>query len=291
MIMSEVDLVLPLVGVVCVGVLLSLGGRKVNLQISALVSIATLSVGALATLPVLGHFVIGGLLEIPVAGERLHDLVHRDGSHVPTNPMLSLLAGIWVGVSARRVIRLLRMYGTGRRTSGGLVTIDSAEPVAYVMPGGSQTIVLSRGLVDVLTPDEIEVVVAHEAVHARQRHDRFLLIGHLAVAVAPFLYPVLRRLEFTLERIADESAVDVCGDRRFVARTLAKVALSRHPGPLAPGIARMGTAARVRHLTSEAPLASVALSSVTLLGVAPLALLSALQWHHAAIAIRHVCGW
>ena len=289
--MSEVDLVLPLVGLVLVGVVLSAYGKRVNLEVGALVSTFTLIVGAVAALPVLAHFVFGGLLELPRVGEFLHDVVHRDGSHVPVNLAVALLAGTWLVVAFCRVLGLVRTYRAGRHGPEGLTAIDTAEPVAYVVPGGSQAIVLSRGLLETLTPGEIDVVVAHESAHARLRHDRLLLIGHVAVAVVPFLYPVLRRLEFTLERIADESAVDACGDRCFVGQTLAKVALARHPGRLAPGIARMGTAARVRHLTADAPEASVALSSATLLGLAPLALLGMLQWHHVALAIRHVCGW
>lgn len=289
--MSEVDLVLPLVGLVLVGAVLSAYGKRVNLEVGALVSTFTLIVGAVAALPVLAHFVFGGLLELPRVGEFLHDVVHRDGSHVPVNLAVALLAGMWLVVAFCRVLGLVRTYRAGRHGPGGLTTIDTAEPVAYVVPGGSQAIVVSRGLLETLTPGEIDVVVAHESAHARLRHDRLLLVGHVAVAVVPLLYPVLRRLEFTLERIADESAVDACGDRRLVARTLAKVALARHPGALAPGIARMGTAARVRHLTADAPEASVVLSSAALLGVAPLALLGMLQWHHVALAVRHVCGW
>lgn len=289
--MSSVDLVLPLVGIVLVGVVLSFGGRKVNLEVGALASTVTLIVGAAATLPVLVHLVVGGVLELPGVGAFLHEVLHRDGSHVPANPLVSFLAGVWLLVVVCRVIHLGQAYRAGRNTPEGLNTIDTAEPVAYVVPGGSQAIVLSRGLLEAFTPREVGVVVAHETAHARLRHDRLLLIGHVAVVVVPFLTPVLRRLEFTLERIADESAVDACGDRQFVGQTLAKVALARHPGALAPGIARMGVADRVRHLAGEAPSVSVALSSMTLLGLAPLALLGVLQWHHVALAIRHVCGW
>ena len=289
--MSEVDLVRPLLGLVVFGFVLSSAGKKVNLEVAAVVSTATMIIGAGAALPVLLHFVLGGVLELPRVGELLHEVVHRNGPHVPVNLVASCLAAMWLVVATCRISRLVRVYRDDRYAPQGLTTIDTDEPVAYVKPGGSQAIVLSQGLIDLLTPDEVGVVVAHEDAHARLRHDRLLLIGHVAFSVVPLLYPVLRRLEFTLERIADESAVDACGDRQFVGRTLAKVALARHPGALAPGIARMGVADRVRHLAGETPSASVALSSMTLLGLAPLALLGLLQWHHVALAIRHVCGW
>ena len=289
--MSIVDLVLPLVALLILGVLISWSQVKVNLQVNVLVSTAILVVGAVAALPVFGHLVFGGVLELPIFGPFLHDVFHRNGSHISANVIVSLLAATWVVIAAVRVVRLVRGYNAARHTTEGLVTVDTAEPLAYVVPGGSRAIVLSRGLLDALTISEIDVVVAHETAHARLRHDRLLLVGHVAVAVMPLLHPVLRRLEFTLERIADESAVDACGDRRLVARTLAKVALARHPGPLAPGISRMGTAARVRHLTAEPARSSIVLSSTAILGIAPIALLGMLQWHHVVLAIRHVCGW
>jgi Zn-dependent protease with chaperone function len=290
--MSTVYLVLPLLGFVLLGALMSWNHTKVNLQISVLASTAILVIGTLTTLPLLAHLVFGGVLELPVVGSFFHDLVHPQGAHVSADPVVSLLAGIWMMVAVVRVIGLARRYRSGRDAHAvPLATIDTPEPFAYVMPGGSNTIVLSSGLLDRLSRSEIDVVVAHEAAHARFRHDRLLFVGYVATATLPLLYPIRRWLEFSLERVADESAVMSCGDRRLVAKTLAKVALARYPEPLAPGIARMGIAARVRHLSADTSRVSVLISSMTLLGMAPLALLALLQWHHVVLAVRHVCGW
>ena len=110
---------------------------------------------------------------------------------------------------------------------GTVEITDHDQTFAFTLPGRGGQVVLSTGLIDMLDEAEQQVVLAHERAHAHHRHDRYLLTAQLAAAVMPLLRPLAGRLQFSLERWADETAVARCGDRGFVARTLGKVALRR----------------------------------------------------------------
>ena len=132
-----------------------------------------------------------------------------------------------------------------------------------------------------LTPD---VVLAHEQAHARHRHDRFKLLALVTTAFIPPTAPVMARLDFYLERWADEEALDHTGaERHLAARTIAKVALaSASPSP-ALGIADHGVAARATALLKpvEHPDVTTRLQTAAVIG-ATLAL-AVYQVHHSVM--------
>jgi len=106
------------------------------------------------------------------------------------------------------------------------------EPVAYCLPGLlNSRVVVSRGTVDTLTPDELEAVLAHERSHLRARHDIVLdTFGALHRA-----FPMLIRSELPLtesrvlvEMMADDEAVREVG-RVPLARALTELAGTRTP--------------------------------------------------------------
>ena len=143
--------------------------------------------------------------------------------------------------------------------------------------------VLSSGLVELLDDDEQRVVLAHEGAHANHRHDRYLLVAQLAAATIPVLRPLTSRLQFSLERWADEVAVEVCGDRRFVAHTLGKVALHSVTPVGALSFAGLGVPARVSALLSApAPAPRVPLLIGLWSAIAVTGALAAFQVHHLA---------
>ena len=193
---------------------------------------------------------------------------------------------------ALRSVRFLRRYHRLRHDHPGAVEIASyTQPFAYTLPGRGGHVVVSSGLLELLDDDEQHVVLAHEHAHARHRHDRYVLIGQLASVNLPLLRPLLRRLQFSLERWADESAVNAAGgDRRFVARTLGKVALSASAPGGALGINRFGVTARVAVLLSPAlsprqPVVTTFVwAAITSVGV-----LASVQIHHPAGMLTSVC--
>ena len=199
-------------------------------------------------------------------------------------------------------VRTIRVITTYRRMScsrpAPLAVADDPAPYAITLPGAGGQIVVSAGLMRELTPHEADVVIAHEQAHAALRHDRYLLLGALVTAFLPPLAPLSSRLTFSLERWADESAAERCGDRRLVAATLGKVALIERGGGHrtsvslagAAGFSGLGVAARVRMLLSP-PASypddrSIAAITVT---VGAAAVFAAFQVHHVEPLISFLC--
>ncbi|WP_067825607.1 M56 family metallopeptidase [Actinomadura kijaniata] len=172
----------------------------------------------------------------------------------------------WVGIPAavltaaggaaavRAFVRWSRELRAARAVFPGVLETD--EPIAVAVPGRGGGVLVSRGLLTGLAPRELEAVFQHERSHLRHAHHRYLAVGELAAAVLPPLRPLAVRLRFAVERWADEEAAEAVGDRRLVARTIAKVALGRageaDAGPL-PAFTDSEVVRRVRALLGAPP--------------------------------------
>lgn len=245
------------------------------------ISFAAVLAAAVPTLWVLGlsgvsHFGISN----PVFDWSYHLL--------PDNKLLGSLLGIGsltlAVIGTARATRVILMHRRIRCSdTAGIEVVDSDDVFAYTLPGPARTIAVSSGLRASLTGDEYRVVMAHEQTHADHRHDRILLLAQLTTAFVPFIRSSARRLEFLLERWADENAAAaVDGDRRFVAVTIAKVALSSTAPFPALGIGGHGVAARTDALMSPP---TVVCRRLCLLSVALLAVTvsqAVAQLHHTA---------
>jgi Zn-dependent protease with chaperone function len=122
---------------------------------------------------------------------------------------------------------------------GRVVVLDDPCPDAYALPGVPGRIVVSTGMLDALSARERQVLLAHERAHLACGHHLFVALAYLAAATNPLLRPVAAAVGYTTERWADERAASAVGDRRLVARTIAKAALltSRHHSPPAGALA------------------------------------------------------
>lgn len=205
----------------------------------------------------------------------------------------------WVGVPAVLmlmigVVRAVRFWQVQRmlRSShlSGTSIVASDDVFAFVVPGPDAATIVSSGLLRHLGPDEQEVVFAHERAHADHRHDRYLVIGRAAEAVLPIIRPLTRRLEFSLERWADDAAVTaVNGDRLLVARTIAKVALLPHRAarPVL-GFAGLGEAARAEFLL-DPPERSRSLTALAALSSTIGLAFALYQLHHFEALLNTIC--
>ena len=189
-----------------------------------------------------------------------------------------------------RAARVVRSYRRLRHDRGTLDIAGDRRPFAYTLPGPGGHVVVSTGLVDLLDDTEFDVVLAHEAAHGRYRHDRYLLISRIASASIPLLRPLTSRLEFSLERWADEYAAGQHGDRAFVARTLGKVALS---GSVPIGVlsfAGLGVVARVEALLRPAvDETRQSLMIAVGVGIVATGLLAGVQMHHLVTLLTALC--
>ena len=174
-----------------------------------------------------------------------------------------------------------------------LVVLPIDQPTAYAVPGRPGHIVVSRGMLRALDDDERRVLLAHERAHLRLRHDQYLRLVDIAVAVVPLLAPMASRVRFATERWADEEAAAHIGDRRLVARAVAQAALvsSGFPSP-SLALGGLGVPARVDALLGDAPSRGAATGAVVAVaGVAFLAVAgSTIQFHHLLAYASSVCS-
>jgi Zn-dependent protease with chaperone function len=167
--------------------------------------------------------------------------------------------------------------------------------MAYTLPGWHSRIVLSAGLIELLTGPELSAVVEHERAHLRAHHD-LLVLPFQAWAIALGRIPGVRAAGGSVTELTEMMADDIAAARTSsptLASALAKVALSGPPtsasgGPAASDILRDSPAItgtivtdRVQRLLYPRRLsgwqtAAVLLASLSLLAIPATVLL--LQW-------------
>ncbi|GGR23278.1 M56 family metallopeptidase [Streptomyces roseolus] len=144
--------------------------------------------------------------------------------------LLALLA-----VCGRVLLRHRSVRRRAARALAGLpdtpvAVLPDPEPYAYALPAAARRsrgrIVVSRGMLARLGPAERRALFAHERAHLAGRHDRLLLVAHLAAAANPFLRPLRTAVTYSAERWADEEAAVRVGSRRVVARAIGRAALA-----------------------------------------------------------------
>ncbi|GAA2136336.1 M56 family metallopeptidase [Actinomadura napierensis] len=167
--------------------------------------------------------------------------------------------------------------------------LETSLPIAVAVPGRRGGVLVSRGLLHDLAPEELRVVFEHEGSHLRHRHHRYLAAGTVAAALLPFLRPLEARLRLAVERWADEDTAEAVGDRALVARTIAKVALAHRPATVpAAGFADSGVVQRVEALLDTPPAKNTVTGPLLLLGngfVTGSLTAATLQLDHAAASV------
>ena len=176
---------------------------------------------------------------------------------------------------------------------GPLALLPDTLPYAYALPGAPGRIVVSTALWSCLNAEEGEALLAHEQVHLRARHHRYLLVAQLAARAHPLLRPLRPAVAFSAERWADEEAAVVVGNRRLMARAVGKAGLIARG---APSVTLAGLAApgpvprRVKALLGPLPPARAWPPVATRAGLAAWtaaagAVISALSSANAAVAL------
>lgn len=138
--------------------------------------------------------------------------------------------------------------------------IDHPAPAAYCLPGARNITVLSEGMIQLLTPEQLEGVVAHERAHLRQKH-HLLLDAFSSWRRALPWFPIATRAQeavaLLLEMLADDTARRSVGDPvlgdaiRIVDETgTAGTALGAPKDRRTPAQRRMALAAREERLSA-----------------------------------------
>lgn len=289
--MTFPTLLLPLLAAALLAGAVTAIHRRLPPMLAARTVTVTLAVVAAAAVPTMWILSLGYLAHVPWLGRGFAWCAETFGVHqrIPT----------WVGLPAIALgalgaIRLSKVTGSYRRLrqdrAGSVEVAVHPSAFAFTLPGRGGQVVWSSGLVELLDDQEQAVVLAHENAHARHRHDRYLLVAQCAAATVPFLSSLASRLEFSLERWADECAAAECGERRLVARTLGKVALHTLDTRPAMGFSGLGVPARVAALlTPPTRQPRPPVRFILWLAIATTAGLAGLQIHHLASVIVSLC--
>lgn len=157
----------------------------------------------------------------------------------------------------QRRLRVESALGSGQVGDGyDLHTLTSSRRVAYTVGGRRPQIVVTTALIEQLSPTVIEVILAHERVHARSQHHRFLAVAGGVDAALGWLAPVRKAvdsLRLSLERWADEDASQSSpSGRDQVKNALLSACLAEVPGAAGFGKPEM-VAARISALDEPAP--------------------------------------
>jgi Zn-dependent protease with chaperone function len=180
----------------------------------------------------------------------------------------------------RNLVRLLSEPLQGRP---GTRVIDHAAPVAYCLPGATRSVtVLSNGMIDLLSADELRAVIAHETAHLRQQHHVVLLAFKSWHSALPW-FPIANRAEnavaLLVEMLADDQARHVVDDRTLARAIVLVGTAGDHdlvtdaaPTPPAGDLPLDMVAPRVRRLVGHpSPLPVPARFGVLLVALALLA--------------------
>lgn len=195
---------------------------------------------------------------------------------------------VWLALAGSRTLRATRAadprrLGAGQptKTEGGVpvYVLPVERPVAFAVGLRRARVVVSQGLMDLLSEEERRAALAHEVAHVRGGHPALLLLGRVMAQAFGALPPVRRAfasLRRELEASADDQAVRAVGDPEVVASAIAKVGLAGAvPAPGAALADEEDLAYRVGRLLGRYPesrtRAAVALALTGLLVVAVVA--------------------
>ncbi len=280
---------LPLIGVVAISIVGSLAAGRLQPVVGARLHAVLLASVMTATVPTLWLIGLSGIAHTELHNPAVDWSYHLLPDHTPAGAIIGVASlGLAIGgtVRAGRVVwlhRRLRCVGTPP-----IQIVESEQAFAYTLPGPARTIAVSTGLRRRLDDDEYAVVIEHERAHARHRHDRYKLLGLLAVAFVPPARAIARRLDFALERWADEVALRRTGDdRQLAAHTIAKVAMARTVPTGALGFDGNGTAARAAALLEPSAPSFTSRFQAGAFTIATLAL-AIYQLHHSAVFAHHL---
>lgn len=289
--MNYTTMVLQLVAAMAMAVLVTGTHKRLPPALAARVLTVTIVLVVAAAAPSMWLIALGYLAHLRIFGVALGWCTTALDTHARV-PAWAGLPSLMVVVSATfAAVRVTRTHLRLRCHGASPVEVaHHAEPFAFTLPGRDGQIVISSALVELLDGNEQAVVLAHERAHSTYRHDRYLVAAQLA-ATLPLMRPLARRLRYSLERWADELAAKHCGDRRFVARTVSKVALgdAMPAGALGfgGGLGVTGRVAALLEPPNRAPRSAVLVGLWAAIGGT--GFLAAFDLHHLASLVSALC--
>lgn len=115
----------------------------------------------------------------------------------------------------QRHLELLDLLSSPLPDAPSTRIIDHPAPAAYCLPGARSVTVLSEGMIALLSPQELQAVIAHERAHLRQKHHLLLDAFRSWKRALPW-FPIATRAQdavaLLVEMLADDTARRTSGD-------------------------------------------------------------------------------
>lgn len=197
------------------------------------------------------------------------------------------------------VLRVEAWLGDRSTVDGvDLVRLPTGEPLAYAVCDSPPQVVISDGLVAVLSDAELDAVIRHERSHLAHNHQRHLSLATAADHALGWLQPVRRSIDalrLGVERWADEDAASVPPERSLVRAALVKVTATML-GPVPSFTTGCTILDRLAALDREPPAptaATRAAAAAPLLGLTALVGAAFVAWstftHHGLLGLVGFC--
>ena len=202
-----------------------------------------LAAGAQRSLPVIVAIWLAGVVllssRLLVSWMRARRLA-RDGAEEASEQWQLVAARLSDALGLRRAVRLVE---------------SAAVEVPSVIGSLRPVILIPASALTGMTPDQIEMVLAHELAHIR-RHDFFVNLLQAMVETLMFYHPAVwwmsRRVRIERENCCDDLAVAVCGNPLQYARALTRLEELRAHAPAMTVAANGGSLIeRIRRLVAE----------------------------------------
>ena len=201
-----------------------------------------------ATLAVMA---LGGALRLPVIAAVGHLSQHVLRQDTETGPGEATVAGVvflvclvsaaHVAIGQARALLAAAREASALPGDDVVAVVDDDAVEAFALPGRPGRVVVSTGMLAVLTAAERRALLAHERAHLTGRHYLFRMVTAVAVAANPMLWPLRGAVAYTTERWADENAAAVIDDREQTARAIGKAALAHNRRPQLGPSAALGS--------------------------------------------------
>jgi Zn-dependent protease with chaperone function len=144
-----------------------------------------------------------------------------------------LLRGAWAVAQVvrrrhaeRRRHRLLLRWAGADLPDVPAIVLEQSEAAAYAVAGRYRTVVVTRGIVDLLSGAELSAVLAHEHAHLAARHHCWLTAAALVAQALPMV-PLLREAPARVGRLLEMEADELAAahhEPRVIASALVAVA-------------------------------------------------------------------
>jgi beta-lactamase regulating signal transducer with metallopeptidase domain len=184
-------------------------------------------------------------LEPPAVSERVGFLSIFLGILVAATWLISIARAIHSLMASWRHNRLCRLAGSNTSIPGessSLLVVESHAPLLAMSGLLRPRLLISRGVLQTLSSEELSAALLHEHAHRTSRDNAKRLLLLLAPDIFPFFRP-LRALEHSWSRLAEWAADDeaTAGDSNS-AVSLAAALIQ---------VARMGSAPRMPYLSTS----------------------------------------